>query len=111
MIPYAARECFNVTHCTAWTLAQQLVSRVSNTWLNELRCHELARAVQQQMPPYDLAILDGHCGPIEHSWLCFSDGVIIDPYVPGRMPAVQLIDPIAATRLYRIGVYRTDINA
>ena len=58
--------------------------------------HELARAIQivTYGSGHTLVVVDGKCGPIEHSWLCFSDGVILDPYVPGRMPAVQLIDPI-----------------
>lgn len=57
----------------------------------------------------DLILVDGKCGPIEHSWLCFTDGVILDPYVPGRMPAVQIIDPFVGTA-YRAGDARTDIR-
>jgi hypothetical protein len=56
-----------------------------------------------------LDVLDGKCGPIEHSWLLFSDGVILDPYVPGRLPAVQLVDPIVGSA-YRPGPRRDDIR-
>jgi hypothetical protein len=54
-------------------------------------------------------VVDGKCGPVEHSWLCFSDGVIIDPYVPGRLPAVQIVDPIVGVA-YRPGPRRDDIQ-
>lgn len=84
------------------------VTRVSNAWGNELRCHELARAVHRVIGRAPLFVVDGKCGPIEHSWLCFSDGVILDPYAPGRMPAVQLIDSIVGA--YRPDSPRTDIQ-
>lgn len=54
-------------------------------------------------------VVDGKCGPVEHSWLRFSDGVIIDPYVPGRLPAVQIVDPIVGAA-YRPGSMRDDIQ-
>ena len=65
-----------------------------------------------------MAVVDGKCGSIEHSWLVFCGdgandlllaGVILDPYAPGRLPAVQLIDPIVGTA-YRPGDTRTDIK-
>lgn len=110
MITYAERACFREQHLQIFARVEAYVARVSNTWGNELRCHELARAVHQVVnAPLALEIVDGKCGPIEHSWLCSSEGVIFDPYAPGRMPAVQIIDPIVGTA-YRPGTPRTDIR-
>jgi hypothetical protein len=85
---------------------EAFVARVSSTWGDELRCHELAGAVQRALDE-DLIVVDGKCGPVEHSWLVCADGVILDPYAPGRLPAVQVVDPIAAN--YRPGDPRDDI--
>lgn len=109
MITYAERACFQPSHLRALTRAQELVARVSSTWGNELRCHELARAVQRVLGDGSLTVVDGHCGPVEHSWLRFPDGSILDPYVPGRLPAVQIVDGIVAAA-YRVGEARRDIR-
>ena len=109
MITYAERACFRELHLRLLARVEAYVDRISNTWGNELRCHELARAVQAVVSARDLDLVDGKCGPIEHSWLRFSDGVILDPYVPGRMPAVQLVDPIVGAA-YRPGAPRDDIR-
>ena len=111
MITYAERVCFTAVHVQLLRYVESCVARIGASWGNELRCHELARAVQRVSAhkPYALIVEDGKCGPIEHSWLCFSDGMILDPYVPGRMPAVQLIDPIVGAA-YRSGAPRADIQ-
>ena len=111
MITYAARVCFREHHLRLLLRVEAYVSRISNTWGNELRCHELARAVQSVVctREHKLDVIDGKCGPIEHSWLFFPDGVILDPYVPGRMPAVQIVDPIVGSA-YRPGAPRDDIR-
>jgi hypothetical protein len=126
MITYAERVCFRPQHLWLLKYVERLVARVSTTWGNELRCHELARAVQivcdahmHMRWGYDgegviedivrLDVLDGKCGPVEHSWLRFPDGVILDPYVPGRLPSVQLVDPIVGIA-YRPGEQRHDIR-
>jgi len=98
-------------HLSLLARVETYVTRVSNAWGNELRCHELARAVHFVVyeREHKLDIVDGKCGPIEHSWLRFSDGVILDPYAPGRMPAVQMIDPIVGAA-YRPGTPRIDIR-
>jgi len=108
MITYAERACFDPAHLELLARVQAYIERVSDRWGNELRCHELARAVADVLAHRDLIVVDGKCGPIEHSWLCFSDGKILDPYVPGRVPAVQLVDPIAGS--YRPGNKRRDIK-
>jgi hypothetical protein len=91
--------------------AQQLVDRVSDAWGNELRCHELVRALHLvvYVDEYKLDVVDGKCGPIEHSWLRFSDGAILDVYVPGRLPSVQIIDPVVSSA-YRPGAPRRDVR-
>lgn len=109
MITYAERACFRPEHLQLLSRAQTYVARVSDTWGNELRCHELARAVQRVAEIGHLVVVDGKCGPVEHSWLRFSDGVILDPYAPGRLPAVQMIDPLVGSS-YRSGEDRTDIR-
>ena len=111
MITYAERACFRAPHLRLLSRVEASVARISNAWGNELRCHELARAVHLVVyaREHKIEVVDGKCGPIEHSWLRFSDGVIIDPYVPGRMPAVQIVDPIVGTA-YRPGAPRSDIR-
>lgn len=110
MITYAERVCFEASHRQLLTRVEQYVSRVSDDWGNELRCHELARAIQivTYGSGHTLVVVDGKCGPIEHSWLMMDGGKILDPYAPGRLPSVQLVDPIAGN--YRPGEKRADIR-
>ena len=109
MITYAERACFQAPHLQALSRTQELIARVSDSWGNELRCHELARAVHRALSDSTIRVVDGHCGPVEHSWLCFSDGTILDPYAPGRLPAVQIVDAVVASS-YRPGETRRDIR-
>ena len=111
MITYAERACFRSEHLQLLSRIEAHVAQVSNVWGNELRCHELARAVHLVVyeREHKLDVVDGHCGPIEHSWLRYSDGVIIDVYVPGRLPAIQLVDPLVGTA-YRPGPPRRDVR-
>jgi len=110
VITYAERVCFLRSHKELLFRVEPLVARVSGAWGNELRCHELARAVHVIVADEEpkLVVVDGKCGPIEHSWLALPDA-IIDPYVPGRLPAVQIVDPIVALD-YRPGKRRSDIR-
>lgn len=108
MITYAERVCFRPSHLALLARVQAIVERVSDAWGNELRCHELARAVHEMIGDATIVVVDGHCGLVEHSWLRCGDGVIIDPYSPGRLPAVQVVDPLAGG--YRPGVARSDVR-
>lgn len=110
MIPYAQRKCFREVHLRLLLRTETYLTRISNAWGNELRCHELARAVHLVVheAEHKLVVVDGHCGPVEHSWLCCSDGVILDVYAPGRLPQAQLVDPLVGG--YRIGGPRSDIR-
>lgn len=109
MITYAERACFHPAHLRVLASAQALVARVSATWGNELRCHELARAVHRALGDRKLRIVDGHCGMVEHSWLLFSDGTILDAYAPGRLPSVQIVDAVVGGA-YREGSRRRDVR-
>jgi hypothetical protein len=111
LITYAERACFREPHLRLLRRVEACVARVSDVWGNELRCHELARAVHLVVyeDEHMLDVIDGHCGPVEHSWLRCSDGVIIDAYAPGRLPAVQIVDPIVAAH-YRQGKRRDDVR-
>jgi len=77
-----------------------------------LRCHELARVVSLLL---ELPVVDGRCGGVEHSWIEWYDRTrhrtILDAYVPGRLPQVQLIhDPIGMHNLWQEGEFRDDIR-
>jgi hypothetical protein len=111
VITYAERVCFEPSHIKLLARVEAYVARVSPSWGNELRCHELARAVQLVVHDreHKLLVVDGKCGPIEHSWLLVAGRVILDPYAPGRLPAVQLVDLVVGTA-YRPGVPRSDIR-
>lgn len=109
MITYAERACFRQAHLRLFRRVEDSVSRVSDSWGNELRCHELARAIYRVVGDRTIVVVDGHCGAVEHSWLVLSDGAIVDPYAPGRLPAVQIVDPIVASA-YRPGSRRADIR-
>jgi hypothetical protein len=111
MITYAERVCFQPAHVQLLARVETYVARVSSSWGNELRCHELARAIHIVVPDreHKMLVIDGKCGPIEHSWLLVGADVILDPYAPGRMPAVQLVDLIVGAA-YRPVPSRSDIR-
>jgi hypothetical protein len=111
-----------------WADAVDLVNRVSDRHLDEVRCHELARAAWAALMDLNLhklgkanatlELVDGQLGAIEHSWLMYRwhDPIapkqfILDVYCPGRMPQVQLIDThVFIARNYDQGPARTDIK-
>lgn len=77
-----------------------------------VRCHELARAVGRVL---DLEVVDGSYGASDHSWLLLPRAgrpmLILDVYVPARIPQVQLACYWAgAPSTYRAGPARTDIR-
>jgi len=109
VLTYAERVCFRKEHLRLLTRVEAYVGRVSSSWGNELRCHELVRALVVYESAHKLLVIDGKCGPIEHSWLYLDDHVILDPYAPGRFPAVQLVDLVVGTA-YRPGTPRGDIR-
>ena len=127
MRSYAERQIFSERAMAMWCDAVDLIKRVSPTWNNELRCHELARAAQTALnklrfrsEPYELRVVDGRLYSIDHSWLVYEvpryrelyARRILDVYCPGRLPQVQLIDGdhFAVTCGYEPGKTRTDIR-
>lgn len=128
MITYAEREIFDPHALNVWRDASEAVKKISPDWGNELRCHELSRAVYRVL--YDISFKnmkdggmilyfeDGLLYAIEHSWLVLrgirSDNptcFILDVYSPGRMPAVQLVhDHFSISRGYKRGELRYDVN-
>lgn len=135
MIGYAEREIHAGRAHRLYEQAAHLVDFYVPTWwkrpegskwvngwaqdCDELRCHELARAVALVL---DLEIVDGHYGRVEHSWLLTPiewardsgrPQAILDVYVPGRLPMVALIDPhfaLPEAAGYKPGELRQDIK-
>lgn len=122
MIPYAEREVFTLNDVAIWKKATLLVRAISAPVDFEVRCHELARAVQRYFPQ-SAKVIDGHYSRVEHSWLQLSANYqhsrvvtsILDVYAVGRLPMVQLQDIStlvmrAHLNEYQEGPERTDIN-
>lgn len=83
----------------------------------ECRCHELARAVLEELAQPErawledaLAAVDGRVGAVEHTWLRFSgSGAVLDVYRPGVHPQVLLVDRLVAAD-YVPGPARSDVR-
>ena len=92
MRSYAERELFEPGEIADWQTATKLVTLVPYAIDGEpVRCHELARAVACHLGLY---VCDGKYGMVEHSWIVTRTmklSNILDVYVPGSMPQVQLI--------------------
>ncbi len=100
MIGYAQREIFTPRELKLLDCAETLVAIAPYEIDGDLvRCHELARAVGAVL---GLQHEDGRYGFVDHTWLWtskLSERVapwdlphVLDVYVPGGMPQVQLID-------------------
>jgi len=93
----------------------------------DVRCHEVARAVNVVLCKmfehrgFKFEVFDGEYGRINHSWIVYTkighDHVILDPYCPGRLPQVTLVDHKSHTEpyaygapSYKVGEPRNDIN-
>lgn len=122
MRSHSERSVFDPRHLDLWRRASRLVDRIGDDWSDELRCHELARAVCRALPVGGdrcfCFVRDGALNAIEHSWIeLFLDGLgqpcvsILDVYAPGRMPQVQLVhDSHVIARGYKIGPTRSDVD-
>lgn len=82
----------------------------SNDWV---RCHELARVIEPLLGNR-WHVVDGHVGTVEHTWLVWrgKGHVVLDVYVPGALPQVQLVDcnPLWRRDGYKPGEPRRDIR-
>jgi hypothetical protein len=122
MKSYAEREVFTVNETQCWRRARAAVEALDRAYgCDDLRCHELARAVGMWL---GLQVQDGHFGYVEHSWLWTQPldpelGLLVrsrlpnvlDVYVPGELPQVQLVHMhTGLPAAYRHGELRTDIR-
>jgi hypothetical protein len=111
----AYQNIFTAQEIEYFKKACELVSKVPYKLDGEVvRCHELVRAVAKAL---ELTFEDGYYGMVEHSWIWLSPREpltppprILDVYVPGRVPQVQLVDPCTFLPWdYRRGPPRDDI--
>ena len=137
MLSYTQRTLRFEEALGAWAAASAFVAAVPKHLQpdgEEIRCHELARAVAKALTRPDrflwagaqrLVVEDGRFCPwptgpaIEHSWIEISDKgklkfALLDVYAIGRMPQVQLIDGASGlhrlTASYYLGPKRDDIR-
>lgn len=91
---FAAMEIFENGWLDQWEIATEIVERVFDPD-NEVRCHELARAVHkalcESVGEEFCTVEDGKFGAVEHSWIRLDPNTILDVYKPGSYPMVQLI--------------------
>jgi hypothetical protein len=90
--PYAARAVFSTEAVNLWNRASRMVDRLPkhmDRHGREIRCHELARALGRIL---ELPVVDGATVGCDHSWLVVDRTTFLDPYRPGCLPMVQLID-------------------
>lgn len=105
---YTATEVVSAADRNIWEEATALVARLPESKV--VRCHELARAVGEIL---DLRVQDGKFGMVEHSWLWLPSGNILDVYVPGALPMVQLVYvgmPLPIVQAYRPEPERDDVD-
>lgn len=115
---YTERVIFTRQEIRVWKMATEMVNRLPDPLeSNEIRCHELARAVGQVL---GLDHSDGKFGFVEHSWLRTCPDVkgrsnILDVYAVGMVPMVMLVDTKHVTLQMRklyvpAKIPRTDID-
>lgn len=123
MISYSEREMFCANDVRLLNVAEHLVGKINEQDFDEeVRCHELARAVGQVM---ELPHQDGHYLFAQHTWLWVSQiepeheergeyPPILEVYAVGSLPQVQLLDTFPPLNrvgtVYKPGEARTDIR-
>ena len=118
MTPYAEHEVFGVGSLGLYEKARALVQKIPEKLDGEwVRCHELVRAVAEVLALDKSQVADGWYGHVEHSWLwtrpklIWETPPILDVYVVGRLPSVQLVDSSPTFPWeYRRGDLRSDIQ-
>lgn len=110
MLGYACLRIFTEWERELWHRATRMVELAPE--IDEtgelIRCHELARAVGRVL---ELEVCDGRFGFVEHSWLWLTESMyreddgsfpkfaapnVLDVYVPGVLPLVQLAHAASA---------------
>lgn len=122
---YSEREVFSPSDLEAFTWAKEIVAELPERDASGdlLRCHEVARVVSRVLHAMGCApehkVVDGHFEVgAEHSWIMLQTPVgkyrwwsILDTYVVGRIPPVQLIAVVSTLPLrYVSSSERTDIR-
>lgn len=121
MKSYSAVEVFKPHEIDLWQRAIKIVEALPDMRPPEydwLRCHEVARVVGRVL---NLEVQDGHYGLVDHSWCRIRRDVgdrsmfietwsVLDVYVVGRLPQVQLVSDVVGIREYRRGAERSDIQ-
>ena len=110
MRSYAETKVLTASDLMTLRYATALVDRVPQALGGKwVRCHELARAVGEGL---ELPVVDGSYGACDHSWLMLPTRVILDVYVPARVPQVQLCPYwVGAPAMYRSGEARSDVRS
>jgi len=126
---YSETNIFSDGEIQKYMLAAMLVGGLDHNF-NDMRCHELARAVGKFI---NLPHQDGRFEGVEHTWLwtreikpkelsfMYKSGGsglnpphVIDVYVPGCLPMIQMVDlgawQLPYKRAYRVGKPRDDIR-
>lgn len=106
---YSERHHFDERALQIWERATKLVESIPthlDAMGREIRCHEVARALGNV---FGLEVADGCTIGVDHSWLIINRSTLLDPYAPGRMPMVQLVD-LGSPTLHRLN-YNLDLRA
>jgi hypothetical protein len=97
---YAIEEVFSADELALYEKARQLME-LAPYKINdeEVRCHEVVRAVALKLDLSPLQVVDGWYGLCDHSWLWTKvwkpftrPPTALDVYSVGRHPLVQLVD-------------------
>jgi hypothetical protein len=118
---WAVRKIFGKDVLATMYDVDRWMFEIDVSWsLDEIRCHELARAVAIRLDldirgkTLSPQIIDGQVDAVEHTWILLNDKgkrALLDVYTPGRMPQVQLIDcHWTVAKNYKKGEFRTDIR-
>lgn len=122
---YSETEVFLVNEILLLRRATRIAERMPN--VEDVRCHELARAFAATLGLPSECVQDGSYGFVEHTWLWLSPPdvrlmairsnlpPILDVYAVGQLPQVQLLNANNGGLphvgwAYRPGPPRTDID-
>ena len=115
---------YEATYLEQWLRATALVESIAEPENDDdIRCHELTRAVARVLNIPPTSVQDGWYGMVCHSWIWLDyghQGCLLDCYAVGQLPMVQLVRIDRQTghysgggmspSLYRESPPRTDIN-
>jgi hypothetical protein len=94
METYSQREVFGTSDFIYYRKARRFVQRMPSYGSRgeQLRCHEVARAVVRVVGLPLEFVRDGYYElACQHSWIVLPSGHVLDAYAVGRHPPVQLV--------------------